>query len=208
LWDDSADAAGPNLADLTPAVAVPALAPPGMHVPTFPPVVAPVPAPVPAPALAPAPACPRTPTPTLVPAPTVALNTSVVWPVDTDLVYVPGTTKIMLTAQRPVMRTVIQEAFEYVHASLLISCAMPDASVVPSIIKDALVLAASLNVPRASSIYGRLMMDEEYTTQMSRLVSPFMCRLDPIRLITFFSRALGFLFSERMSRSIVRELYR
>jgi len=110
------------------------------------------------------------------PAPTVAQavapGNDVVWPIDTDIIYVAGTTKVMLTVQRPVMRTVIQDAFENVHASLLFNCAFPDASVIPSTIRGALVAAAWSNVPRASNIHTRLLTDEEFLAKMSRLVSP------------------------------------
>jgi hypothetical protein len=107
----------------------------------------------------------------------VVPENAVVWPSDTELIYVAGTTKVMLTAQRPVMRTVIQDAFENVHASLLFNCAFPDASVIPSIIRDGLVAAAWSNVPRASNIHGRLLVDEEYIAKMSRLVSPFIGKI-------------------------------
>jgi hypothetical protein len=109
-----------------------------------------------------------------VPMPTpVAPEADGVWPVDTELIYVGGMTKIMLTAQRPVMWTVIQDAFENVCTSLLFNCALPDTSVIPSMMRDALVAAAWLNMPRASSIHGRLLMDEVYVAKMSHLVSPF-----------------------------------
>jgi hypothetical protein len=96
-----------------------------------------------------------------------------VWPVDTELIYVGGMTKIMLTAQCPVMWTVIQDAFENIHASLLFNCALPDASVIPSVMRDGLVAAAWSNMPRASSIHGRLLMDEVYVAKLSCLVSRF-----------------------------------
>ena len=35
-----------------------------------------------------------------------------VWPVDTDLVYVPGSKKVMLTMQMPLIHMVVQDAFE------------------------------------------------------------------------------------------------
>jgi len=110
------------------------------------------------------------PVPTVVP--TAALENDG-WPTDTDLIYIPGTTRVMLTAQRPVMQTVIHDAFKNVHASLVFNCAFPDASAIPSIIRDALVLAAWSNVLRASNIHARLQVDNEYLAKMSRLVSPF-----------------------------------
>ena len=35
-----------------------------------------------------------------------------VWPVDTDLIYVLGSKKVMLTMQMPLICTVVQDAFE------------------------------------------------------------------------------------------------
>jgi hypothetical protein len=131
-----------------------------------------------------------------------------VWPDNCELIYVAGTRKIMLTLQRPVMRTVFQEAFEHVHAYLLLTCAFPDASAIPTIIRDALLDAASANVPRASNICTRLMQDDEYAARMSRLVSHFLLRYDMIRLIIFFSHALAFLSSEGKLRTTVQALYR
>jgi hypothetical protein len=107
-----------------------------------------------------------------VPTPTVP-KADGVWPVDTELIYVGEMTKIMLTAQHPVMQTVIQDAFENVHTSLLFNCALPDASVIPSVMRDGLVATAWSNMPRASSIHGLLLMDEVYIAKMSCLVSPF-----------------------------------
>jgi hypothetical protein len=75
------------------------------------------------------------------------------YPVKTDLIYVPGTRKVMLTTQCPMIWTVIQEAFEQVHALLLFDCAFPDASVLLYIIRDALITRALFNVPRVSNIY-------------------------------------------------------
>ena len=94
-----------------------------------------------------------------------------VWPIDTELIYVLGTTKIMLTAQSPVMRTVLTDSFENLHASLLIHCAFPNASAIPTFIRDALVFAASSNRPRASNIHDRLLLDSVYLATLSHLVS-------------------------------------
>jgi hypothetical protein len=35
-----------------------------------------------------------------------------IWLVDTDLIYIPGSKKVMLTMQMPLIRTVVQDAFE------------------------------------------------------------------------------------------------
>ncbi|KAH9177872.1 hypothetical protein EDB89DRAFT_2064251 [Lactarius sanguifluus] len=56
------------------------------------------------------------------PAPTVSR-------VDTDLVFVEGTTKIMLTSQRPLIRAIAQDAIENLRASMLFRNAFPDVTI-------------------------------------------------------------------------------
>jgi len=71
------------------------------------------------------------------------------------------------------METVIHDAFQHILVSLLLNCAFPDASVIPSVVRDALVVGAWSNVPRALNIHSRLLADGKYVAEMSRLVSPF-----------------------------------
>src|SRR5580698_1705952 len=171
---DAADSLLDDVPAAPPAVLVPALPPTNAAMPTFAPMSALTSASEPPCALTSA----SEPTDAL--APTVTTPNPVTyfsldgpWPVKTDLIYVPGTKKFMLTTQHPIMRTVFHDTFENVHASLLFDCAFPDASVLPPMITDALVTAASFNVPRASNIYLRLLKDEEYANRMCRLVSLF-----------------------------------
>jgi len=96
------------------------------------------------------------------------------WPVETELIFVPGTTRVMLTTQRPLMRSVIHDAFERVRVQLLFNNAFPDAAFILSMTKDALVTAAESR-ERSSSIHQRLLNDEEYLTSMIRLVSHYTC---------------------------------
>ena len=39
-------------------------------------------------------------------------GSQLVWPTETDLIYVPGTMKVMLTLQSPLIRTVLQDGIE------------------------------------------------------------------------------------------------
>ena len=94
------------------------------------------------------------------------------WPVETDLIFVLGTTRVMLTVQRPLMRSVIQDAFERVRVYLLFNNAFPDAPTVLSMTKRSLTEAAESR-ERASSIHQRLLHDEAYVTNMIRLVSHY-----------------------------------
>jgi hypothetical protein len=110
-----------------------------------------------------------------IPVPNVALNLhQATWPVETDLIFVSGTTKVMLTAQRPLMRCVIHGAFDEVRVSLMFSNAFPDAVTVLSMTRDALVTVAESR-ERSSSIHQRLLNDEGYVASMIRLVSHYAC---------------------------------
>jgi hypothetical protein len=95
------------------------------------------------------------------------------WPAETDLIFVPGTNKVMLMAQHPLIRTVIQDGIENVRASLLFEDAFPDATSIPAVTRDALIDAAWSHIPRALGIHSRLQGDDEYVARMSRLVSTF-----------------------------------
>ena len=93
------------------------------------------------------------------------------WPSDTDIIFAPGTNKILLTIQLPLMRSVLQDAFEHVRFYLLFDHAFPDAVVALEAVKAALASAANGSAnPRARNIYNRLMSDEEYAFKMIRLV--------------------------------------
>lgn len=94
------------------------------------------------------------------------------WPTDTDIIFLPGSNKVMLTVQRPLMRVVIQDAIERTRANLMFANAFPDVFDTLEYIRDALATAAEGN-ERAVDIYRRLQGDHEYNTHMSRLVSSF-----------------------------------
>ena len=96
------------------------------------------------------------------------------WPAETDLIFVPGTTRVMLTAQRPLLRSVIHDAFERVRLYLLFNNAFPDAVTILSMTRDSLITAAESR-ERASGIHQRLLHDEGYVTNMIRLVSHYTC---------------------------------
>lgn len=94
-----------------------------------------------------------------------------VWPSDTDLKFTPGTNKVSLTLQRPLIRVIVQDAFENFRAALLFDNAFPDAGASPGLILAALVAAAESRGPRATHIHKRLLCDVDYVASLSRLVS-------------------------------------
>jgi hypothetical protein len=91
------------------------------------------------------------------------------WPAETELIFVSGTTRVMLTMQQPLMRSVICDTFERVRVHLLFNNAFPDASIVRSMTRTSLVEAAESR-GQASSIHQRLLHDEAYVMHMIRLV--------------------------------------
>jgi len=92
------------------------------------------------------------------------------WPAATDLIFLPGSNKVMLTVQRPLIRMVIQDAIERTRATMMFTDAFPDVFDALKFIKDALILAAELK-ENATDVHDRLNSDHEYTINMSRLVS-------------------------------------
>lgn len=89
------------------------------------------------------------------------------WPADTDLCFAPGGTRVMLTLQRPLIRTVIQDAIEDLRASLTFNNAFPDSIVAISFIQHSLNSAAEKHCPAASSILRRLSHDERYVSKIT-----------------------------------------
>ena len=105
--------------------------------------------------------------------PEVALNThQAAWPVETDVIFVSGTTRVLLTNQSPIMRSIIQDALENIRVFLLFNNAFPNAITIPSITRNAMVAVAETR-QSSSRIYQRLLNDEDYVTIMNRLVSHY-----------------------------------
>ena len=92
------------------------------------------------------------------------------WPSETDIIYPPGSNKIMLTVQRPLLKAVFQDAFERIHAAMVFHNAFPNAYETVEMITESLITAAELN-ERATNIHNRLVVDGDYSTTMTRLVS-------------------------------------
>lgn len=92
-----------------------------------------------------------------------------VWPTETDILYSPGTRRMMLTVQRPVMRMVIQDAFEQVKKSMMLTDAFPNTFIALEFTRDGLFESAEAH-DEATDIYNRLLCDAAYMNQMTRLV--------------------------------------
>ncbi|KAN0123634.1 hypothetical protein V8E52_002966 [Russula decolorans] len=91
------------------------------------------------------------------------------FPAETELLFVSGSNKIMLTVQRLLMRAVFQEAFERIRADMVFKNVFPNIYETIEMITDSLMKAAESN-DRATNIYNRLALDADYSNNMSRLV--------------------------------------
>jgi hypothetical protein len=128
------------------------------------------------------------------------------WPSATELVVVPGTSKVTLSIQCPLLRAVLQDAFENIRISLLFINAFPDAAAIPTVIRTALITSAKSH-NRASDILKRLLRDENYMASMARLVSHNF-KFDVTMVTdTFDSHGRGSLSSEGKSKSAASQSY-
>jgi hypothetical protein len=120
--------------------------------------------------------------------------------VDIDLVISPEH-KFMLTHQRPIVRTVIQEGIENLRAALLFTNAFPDVCVALTLIKDSLLNAADhyRHMPGATDILKQLKHNNDYLSKITPLVRP-LC-VEMTALTTLPSRVLGSACFEVKSRS-------
>jgi hypothetical protein len=92
------------------------------------------------------------------------------WPANTNLNFAPGVTRVMMTLQRPLIRTIIQDAIEELRGLLVIREAFPNGILTISYIRHALNTAAEKRGPSASSIHTRLLEDEDYGFKLVPLV--------------------------------------
>ena len=92
------------------------------------------------------------------------------WPIEMDIVYLEGSNKIRLMAQRPLIRAVIQDGIERTRASLMIQNAFLNLFQMLESIGEALVLVAEHN-EAATDIHRCLLADNMYLFNMSHIVS-------------------------------------
>ncbi|KAH9160038.1 hypothetical protein EDB89DRAFT_1915254 [Lactarius sanguifluus] len=88
-------------------------------------------------------------------------SSGVTWPTDTELLP-PGASKLLLTSQQSLVRNVVQESIENIHA-------FPDGTLMLTFIKDGLINAAEKHKPGAADIKRRLKQDQDYLTKISQL---------------------------------------
>ncbi len=76
-----------------------------------------------------------------------------------DLIYVEGSTKLLLTNQCPLIQAIIQDVIENLRASLLFNNAFPDATITFTLTRDALNAAAESHKPGGALVQQRLQDD-------------------------------------------------
>jgi Fe2+ or Zn2+ uptake regulation protein len=81
-----------------------------------------------------------------------------------------GSTKLMLTLQRLLICTVIQEAFKHVRAYLVFTNAFPALTVAHTFAHDSLMAGAKAHRPAAEKIYRRFQNDDEYFNEAASMV--------------------------------------
>jgi hypothetical protein len=93
------------------------------------------------------------------------------WSNEMDIIFIPGTMRIMLTQQHLILHVVLQDSFEKLKVYLLLTSSFPNAVSLPSMLRDCLISAATNSqYPLASDICMQLHQDELYTEQLSCLV--------------------------------------
>ncbi|KAN0109460.1 hypothetical protein V8E52_009254 [Russula decolorans] len=89
------------------------------------------------------------------------------WPAETNMDFRDGQTRIRLMSQPTIVRLVLQDAIENMHAFLLFRHAFPDPDLVVEGAKAALTRAARARFPGAARVHERLLSDEEYILNMT-----------------------------------------
>ena len=77
----------------------------------------------------------------------------------------------MLTIQILLIRTIIQDSFEDLRATLLFENTFPDPNLTILFLQKTIVGAARSRLPDAVNIHNWLLLDDKYRDKLSRLVS-------------------------------------
>jgi hypothetical protein len=116
----------------------------------------------------------------------------------------PGSNKVLLTVQTPLLREVIVDAIERTRSNIICGNAFPEVFDTLEYIRDALT-GASEAKEEAKDIYRRLLGEHAYFINLSRLVSCsiLMSNVANIR----FSLVRASLFSARKLRTAALPLH-
>ncbi|KAH8979572.1 hypothetical protein EDB86DRAFT_3248312 [Lactarius hatsudake] len=97
------------------------------------------------------------------------------WPAEMEIRTIPGSNHVILTIQGTLLRTIIQDVFKNLRATMLFQNVFPDGTLTLSFICDALVTAARQCGPAAVSIYTQLLNDTDYFAKIIPLVHVTPC---------------------------------
>ena len=87
-----------------------------------------------------------------------------------DLVFTPGSTKVMLTLQNPLVQAVIRGSFDLLRVSIVFTDAFPNAPLASLLVKEALLRSAQ-NKPGGGCVYERIQHDTLYFCKILPVVS-------------------------------------
>ena len=87
-----------------------------------------------------------------------------------DLVFAPGSTKVMLTLQNPLVQAVIRGSFDRLRISIVFTDAFLNAPLASLFVKEALLRSAQ-NRPGGGCVYERIQHDTLYFCKILPLVS-------------------------------------
>jgi hypothetical protein len=99
---------------------------------------------------------------------------TIIWPVDTNLVFINGETTLKLTHQPTVLRLVIKNAIDNLKGSIVFTDAFPDYTLTIKFAKSALISATMGQLSTAQGIHTWLMNDDDYVSG----IIPLVCNYD------------------------------
>lgn len=92
------------------------------------------------------------------------------WPAATELLFAPGSSKIKLTLQYPLVRLVLQDAIDHMRAHLVLTNAFPDPGAALTFARDSLMTAVEDRQPDTRILCQRFQDDIEYFAQIIPIV--------------------------------------
>ncbi|KAH8976820.1 hypothetical protein EDB92DRAFT_1823134 [Lactarius akahatsu] len=101
------------------------------------------------------------------------------WPANTNLLFAPGVTRVLLARQRQLIRDIVRLAVDDLRATLIFNDTFPDGILATCFIRSSLNTAAEKVVkkkPAASSIQERLLADDDYVLK----IAPVLCARIPL----------------------------
>ena len=103
----------------------------------------------------------------------VATVTTTTWPEETELCFAPGRTRVMLTIQRQLLHTIIQDLIKILWATLIFENVFPEGDQGFYFARHALVSAAEKQLPVMLLIHNQLLQDEDYISKIIPLITAY-----------------------------------